>query len=627
MTEDELQQALIKAYRSNDRGDYREAEHYAAYVLEQALKSTSTELPDRETFQARALLTIATSYGQRLMFDTALEYALKALAIAEEFKLESVLTLNWNILGNIHYHFGNYAKTLEYFSRSLEKLEDINDRPGVVSILGNIGSVYRRLGSFDKALEFYSRSLVLTEEIGYTSNLAHLHSNIAEIYLSMNSFDKALEYFSKALGMFEAIDERARMAMTLGHIGETYYELGDYSLALEYLKRSIALSEELGDKKQFGFAWTAIGRALHALEEKEEAREYFQRALGIRHEELSVNQRVPQTLIDIGILQADLGYLEPALENLYQGLTLAEELGEKLHTCSAHHELYKIQNMMGNFETALRHFEQYHTLDKEILSEEATQKAALLEQQKLIAQREKEIELAKAAAAVTLSTTTTLLHRVLPESIASRMIAGEADIADYFPLVTILFADIVGFTPIASQMPAQKVIRFLNYITGTFDVDYEKTRLRKIKTIGDGYMAVAGAPLPCDDHAERMAAAALEMLEVIELPEEFREYIAAGTEFSIRIGLHSGSVVGGVIGEDRFVYDIYSDSVNTAARMESHGKPDKIHVSHDFYNHLQNRLAGTNTMSHGLVFEHRGEMDIKGKGMMNTYFLEKNNDQ
>lgn len=151
----------------------------------------------------------------------------------------------------------------------------------------------------------------------------------------------------------------------------------------------------------------------------------------------------------------------------------------------------------------------------------------------------------------------------------------------------------------------------------------KKHGCEKIKTIGDGYMAVAGAPLQCDDHAERMAAAALEMLEVIELPEEFREYIITGTTFSIRIGLHSGSVVGGVIGADRFVYDIYSDSVNIAARMESHGKPNKIHVSHDYYTHLQRRFTHTTTPSQEIQFEHRGEMDIKGKGRMNTYFLEK----
>ncbi|MFN8359097.1 MAG: adenylate/guanylate cyclase domain-containing protein [Candidatus Kapaibacterium sp.] len=623
MTQDELQQTLIKAFRSNDRGDYREAERYATTVLEEALKSTSIALPDRETFMARAMLTIATSYGQRLMFDSALEYALKALAVVEEYNLEPVLTLNWNILGSIYYYFGEYAQTLDYFTRSLEKLEETDNKNGYVTLLGNIGSVYRHLGSFDKALDYYSKALLLSEEIGYTSNLAGVHDNIAEIYLSMNSLEKALEYYSKALGLHESIDQRARMAVTLGRIGETYFELHDYSLALEYLKRSLAISEELDDKKQFGAVWTTIGQALRALGEEEEARQYFQRALAIRCEELAVNQRVPKTLLDIGTLHADLGNVESALENLYQGLALAKELGEKLHIRMAHHELYKLENQKGNFETALRHFEQYHALDKEILSEEATEKAAHLEQQKLIAEREKEIELAKAAAAIKLSTTTSLLHRVLPGSIASRMIAGEADIADYFPEVSILFADIVGFTPIASQMPAQKVIRFLNYITGTFDAIMKKHGCEKIKTIGDGYMAVAGAPLQCDDHAERMAAAALEMLEVIELPEEFREYIITGTTFSIRIGLHSGSVVGGVIGADRFVYDIYSDSVNIAARMESHGKPNKIHVSHDYYTHLQRRFTHSTTPSQGIQFEHRGEMDIKGKGRMNTYFMER----
>jgi class 3 adenylate cyclase len=205
------------------------------------------------------------------------------------------------------------------------------------------------------------------------------------------------------------------------------------------------------------------------------------------------------------------------------------------------------------------------------------------------------------------------------------MIAGEQDISDYFTSVTILFADIAGFTPISAGMPAYVVVRFLNYVFGTFDAIMKKHGCEKIKTIGDGYMAVAGAPIPCDDHAERMAFAALEMQQDIRLPEEFKEYMPEGVDFGIRVGLHTGSVVGGVIGDERFVYDIYSDAVNTAARMESHGEPDKIHVSHEYYIHLQNRFAMTKNTTHGITFEKRGEMDIKGKGLMKTYYLQKAN--
>ncbi|MBK9249575.1 MAG: adenylate/guanylate cyclase domain-containing protein [Ignavibacteria bacterium] len=105
--------------------------------------------------------------------------------------------------------------------------------------------------------------------------------------------------------------------------------------------------------------------------------------------------------------------------------------------------------------------------------------------------------------------------------------------------------------------------------------------------------------------------------------KEFRS-MSTGEEIQIRIGIHSGEVVGGVIGEERFVYDIYSDAVNTAARMESHGEPDKIHVSHEFVIHLQNRFAMTKNTNHGITFIKCGEMEIKGKGMMKTYFMEKN---
>ncbi len=245
-----------------------------------------------------------------------------------------------------------------------------------------------------------------------------------------------------------------------------------------------------------------------------------------------------------------------------------------------------------------------------------------------IREQQKVIELAKATAAAKLTATTTLLHKVLPESIATRIIAGEQEIADYFPSVSILFADIAGFTPISAGMPAYVVVRFLNYIFGTFDTIMKKHGCEKIKTIGDGYMAVAGAPIECADHAQRMALAALEMQQDIMLPDEFRAYLPEGVNFGIRIGLHTGSVVGGVIGDERFVYDIYSDAVNTAARMESHGEPDKIHVSEEFKQAFllgaarQEQPHESPLSPKSLHFQERGEMEIKGKGRMNTYFLE-----
>src|SRR6185369_12244634 len=159
-----------------------------------------------------------------------------------------------------------------------------------------------------------------------------------------------------------------------------------------------------------------------------------------------------------------------------------------------------------------------------------------------------------------------------------------------------------------------ELVEGLDRIFSEFDTLAEKYGLEKIKTIGDAYMVVSGAPEPRADHADVLMQFAIEMLEVMK---QFRS-ISTGEQIQLRIGIHSGEVVAGVIGKKKFAYDMWGDAVNTAARMESHGEPDKIHVSEDFHNSIV-----TNTLLTTIIFSPRGEMDIKGKGMMKTYFLEK----
>jgi class 3 adenylate cyclase len=273
---------------------------------------------------------------------------------------------------------------------------------------------------------------------------------------------------------------------------------------------------------------------------------------------------------------------------------------------------------MKRWEGFAAHFRKFYELEKEVQSEESKRQAERIEQQKRAAEREKQQSVERAQATATRE----LLDLVLPASIATRMLAGEKRIADYFPNVSILFADIVGFTALATEVPPDVVIDLLNHVFDIFDEIIRRNGCEKIKTIGDGYMAVSGAPEECSDHAERIARAALEMMEDIHLTDEIRKHLPKGTVFSVRIGIHTGAAVCGVIGRERFVWDVYSDAVNTAARMETNGEPGRIHVSREFAWLLRSRqrLAKGTEEFH---LEERGEVEIKGKGMMKTYFLEK----
>jgi class 3 adenylate cyclase len=200
-----------------------------------------------------------------------------------------------------------------------------------------------------------------------------------------------------------------------------------------------------------------------------------------------------------------------------------------------------------------------------------------------------------------------LLMNLLPEEIAMRLKERPGEvIADGLPAVTLLFADIVDFTPRSATRPPAEVVSFLNQIFSRFDELTAERGVEKIKTIGDAYMVAAGLPMARGDHAEVIADMALAMqAAVTELSDQMGEAV------NLRIGIHSGPAIAGVIGTSKVFYDVWGDTVNTASRMESHGAPGRIQVT----------SATHALLGDGFVFDDRGVIDIKGKGPVKTYWL------
>jgi adenylate cyclase len=199
-----------------------------------------------------------------------------------------------------------------------------------------------------------------------------------------------------------------------------------------------------------------------------------------------------------------------------------------------------------------------------------------------------------------------LLLNILPRKIVARLDSGETLIADHLLNVTVLFSDLVGFTKLSSRLSAAELVRLMNQLFSEFDRLALDLGVEKIKTIGDAYMLVGGLPEPREDHADAVADMALSMIGVVE-----RMNRELTIPLQIRIGIHSGDVVAGVIGTHKFAYDIWGDTVNIASRMESHSLPNRIQVSAATYRHLHERFR----------LEPHGSVDVKGKGPMETYFL------
>jgi class 3 adenylate cyclase len=198
-----------------------------------------------------------------------------------------------------------------------------------------------------------------------------------------------------------------------------------------------------------------------------------------------------------------------------------------------------------------------------------------------------------------------LLLNVLPGSISSRLLSGERTIADAYPAVTVLFADIVGFTALSARLPADEVVGILGRLFERFDELVAARGLEKIKTIGDAYMAAGGLPEPMDDHAARVVDLGLAMIDAA------RQEGDGIADLRLRVGVHSGPVIGGVIGHRKFAFDIWGETVNIASRLESHGVPGRVHVS----------ASTRRNVAELFDVEPRGPMRLRGYGPMETYTI------
>jgi class 3 adenylate cyclase/tetratricopeptide (TPR) repeat protein len=648
--------------------------------------------------EARAANNIGIIYTLLSDYNSALKFYNRTLAIYKEMGQESGIARVTGNIGGFYLQLGNYNRALEYFSQALALHQALDEKSMIADATGNIGLAYQNLGDPVGALENYNRALATYEELGAKSRIANIKGNIGNVYNSLGDYNRALEYYGSALITHEELGEKSLIARVTGNIGNIYHQLGDYNRSLDYLSRTLTIAEEIGAKSNIARIMGHMGIVYSYQGDNTRALEYMNRALA-GHKELGENVSVASNLGNIGLVYHKLGDLPRALLYYRRALAGYEELDNKsgialfkgnigslysqtefegydpikaeeylIHAISvfeelgAKKELYEFEKLLADIlekqerwkEHSL-HYKKYHELIQEVQSEETKQKAEQLDYERKTAEREKQLAVERAEAA----TIKRILHNTLPPIIAKRLINNETFIADNYPGVSVLFMDLVNFTRIAAHIPPRHLIYLLNTIFSHADAVMEKHGLEKIKTIGDAYMAVAGAPVHQDDHAIRAALAALDVLDImnnlsLSIPQELGNTAWTDQigEIYIRIGLHCGEAIGGVIGEKKFTFDLWGDAVNTASRMESHGEAGRIHVSEEFAKHLSPTLSQnlTQTLSKGEglpvsfplgegrdgvsfsfplgegrdgVLLPRGEIEIKGKGKMKTYFLER----
>jgi class 3 adenylate cyclase/predicted negative regulator of RcsB-dependent stress response len=634
--------------------DYAQAEVQALELLDNLphLRVELEQLEQLKVIEARVLVALCDSLWPHGMARKAVPYAEQALALAQNVKDLVLKARIYNMEGNVYANHPDYPEALEYYGKALASYEKIGDKSGIATTLSNIGFVHSRLSDYPTAIQHLSKSIAIHEELNNKREAAKINNNIGNVYLALSDYQRALEYFNKAYQANEDIGDKNIQATAVGNIGSVYTRLADFSRGLEYYGKALSAHEELGNKGKVAAITSNIGAIYANLLDYPKALEYYEKALATL-EQIGGKSDTAVIIGNIGNLFArdDFdGYdAIKAEEYLLKAIALSGEIGAKSSMYKSHNDLAELYEKTDRKSEAFDHFKKYHDLEKEVLSEEAKKQADRLDFERKTAEREKQLAVERATAAARIEEQQKLIHNVLPPIIAERLLNNETFIADSYPNVSVLFMDLVNFTRIAAIIPPRHLIYLLNTIFSNADAVMEKHGLEKIKTIGDAYMAVAGAPVHQEDHAQRAALAAIDIIEAmnnlsVSIPAELGDttWIQQVDEIQVRIGLHCGEAIGGVIGDKKFTFDLWGDAVNTASRMESHGEAGRIHVSEEFAKNLTLRQAQytaqtnlTQTLSQGEGFSFplgegrdgvlipRGEIDIKGKGIMRTYFLER----
>ena len=514
---------------------------------------------------AAALCTLAWRQGQQGKYAEMLALAAKGLSLAKETGDDRLVARASSFIGTAYLNRGDFAAALDHYLSALETHSSRGDRVSLASTLGNIGIVYSRTGQYDKAADYFHRALRIYEEIGDRDGIGNMLGNIGTLYSHTADYAKALEHYLRAMEIAKETGNRNEVALMMSNAAVAHGNLGRHDEALEHILRALDIYTDTGNRSGIAVSLFNIGN-LYAL------KEYPGHST------------------------------QKAIEYLTKALSLTNETGMKNLKIAVHQVLADVYREEEDWKSAYHHIDLFHTLEKEVFSDQSIRRISELEHRQRLIEIEREHELERKKSEIT----ERLLNRILPAEVAQRIMAGGTRIADNIPSASVLFADIVGFTPLTQKLGSEQVVELLSQIFSHFDSLAEACGVEKIKTVGDSYMAAAGVPIECGDHAERIANLALAMQEEIKLKVNF-----SFDELSIRIGIHTGEVIAGVLGTQKLSYDIWGDTVNTAARMESHGEPDRIHCTEEMFIALQEKFS----------FEERGEIEIKGKGKMKTYFL------
>lgn len=493
---------------------------------------------------------------------------------------------------------GNLEEALDNYFKSTEAARRADFVRGEGSAYGAIADVYSVSNNHNNAMLYYNKAIATLRKAGDSIALAAAISNAGDDYLNNKIYDSALLYFKESEKIFEKVDYPAGKGYSLGNIGMVYANLGNEQLAEANINEAI--------------------RILEALED------YYP---------------ICVYLISMADIYEERNDEKAALNYALRSLQLAQQYGLKEQISKANLKLSQLYEKAGNNNESFKYYKSHIVYRDSVNDVNSVQKMADLRTNYEVSQKQVEVDLlaqkARNQKLLNLSLfiiiglgllilgtlywyyraiarekkiSESLLLNILPAATAKELKQNGKVEAIKFDSVTVLFTDFVQFTKVAERVEPEQLVKSIDFYFKGFDMITTKYGLEKIKTVGDSYMCASGLPTVNETHARNVIAAATEMIELVR--SEFNSDDELN-HFEIRIGVHTGPVVAGIVGIKKWQYDIWGDTVNIASRMESNSKPGRVNLSETTYQLVKDEFT----------CEYRGEIEVKHHGSMKMYFL------
>lgn len=586
--------------------------------------------------------------------DSAIAYGLEAEALSKELNFDNGLALSLKYIGMAYYFQAKYLETIQYWQQSHDVFEAMGNTKGVANMLSNIGAIYFNQGDDTKAIEYYLRTLTIAEEIGDSLRIATLLNNIGGVYfnkpatldMSINYYlrafdicnlihddygigssavnvggyylkkekaDSALYFFDRALEAFKGT-ATGNVSYALNNMGEAYALKNDYKQAIKYQNEALDLARKNNNQLDVTLAFIALGNTYYQRKNYKTAISYYKRAEVIARE-IGVDYQLSESFSALAESFAKISEYEQAFH--YQ--KLFSEIKDTLYNAENDK---KIQRLQFNYDIDTKQKE------VDILTKDAAIKELEVKRQKLVRN-------AFLAGLVFILIIAIILFRnmrakikinrildrqkdqieklllnILPAKVAKELqLKGEAT-PRHYDSTSVLFTDFKGFSKIAEGLTPNELVSELNTFFVAFDKIAEKFNLEKIKTIGDAYMCAGGIPAENTTHPFDTVKAGLEMQKFMHSNNEIRA--AEGKiPWELRVGIHTGPLVAGVVGKKKYAYDIWGSTVNISSRMESNGEAGRLNVSSATYELIKENYN----------CEHRGKIYAKNIGDIDMYFV------